>query len=41
MPISFVAAGTVVTGANPTVTVPAGIANNDIPHHPLQYLVPH
>ena len=30
MAISFVAAGTIVTGANPTVTVPAGLANNDL-----------
>jgi hypothetical protein len=30
MAITFVAAGTVVTGANPTVTVPAGTAKNDI-----------
>jgi hypothetical protein len=30
MAISFVAAGTVVTGANPTVTVPAGTAKNDL-----------
>ena len=30
MSISFVAAGTSVTGANPTVPVPAGIAANDL-----------
>jgi hypothetical protein len=30
MPISFVAAGAVATGANPTVAVPAGITANDL-----------
>ena len=30
MPISFVASGTVATGANPTVTVPSGYALNDL-----------